>query len=77
MADIPADGQSPSGLKIAPKIPGEIINIVGTAVGIFVAVFAGSALAERLPPSAWNTAAAYAIPAGLVWLAYRWLVRKL
>lgn len=60
------------------RIPAELFNIVGTAVAVLGVVATGAFLSSVLPdPSPWLTAAAYAAPAGLAFVAYWWVAQKL
>jgi len=69
------DGPRPRG-RIA--IPKEIINIAGTALAIFLAVFLGGLLVSAIPPerqSVWFTAGAFLTPAAAMFALY-WLIAQ-
>jgi hypothetical protein len=71
MADIPASRHDS---KPTP-ITRDLVNILVIAAGLFAIVFIGATITQSFAnPSVWVTAAAYGVPAGLIWLAYRWLV---
>ena len=74
MADIPAHQPSSN-----PRAIGrDIVNILVVAAGLFAIVAIGSAVTQAIAmPSVWITAAAYGVPALVVWLAYRWLVDRI
>ena len=60
------------------QVPKELINIVGTALAIFVAVFLGSLLVSVIPAdrqSAWVTAGAFLTPAATMFALY-WLIAQ-
>lgn len=74
MADIPAQRHDAKPASISR----DIVNILVIAAGLFAIVAIGATITQSFAnPSVWVTAAAYGVPAGLVWLAYRWIVDQL
>lgn len=64
--------------RTTPKLPSEVVNIVGTSAALAAVVAAGSGIVALLPePSAWEFAAAYLAPGSLAFLAYWWIAQKL
>jgi len=61
------------------NLPREAVNIVGTALGIFVTVAAGATISQALPadPSPWLFAGCYAAPAAAVFAIYWYVAQKL
>jgi membrane protein DedA with SNARE-associated domain len=56
----------------------EVINIVGTALAVFLAVFMGSLLVSVIPPereSVWFTAGAFLTPGAAMFALY-WLIAQ-
>ncbi len=60
-------------------VPREAINIIGTALAIFVTVAAGASIAQLLPadPSPWLFAGSYAAPGAAVFAIYWYIAQKL
>lgn len=75
MSDISNRGHAP----LLKSIPREAINIIGTAIGIFVTVAAGASIAQLLPadPSPWLFAGSYAAPGAAVFAIYWYIAQKL
>ena len=61
------------------SVPREVVNIVGTALAIFLTVLIGSTIAAALPtePSPWLFAGCYAAPAAVMFAIYWFVAQKL
>ena len=61
------------------SLPREVLNIVGTALAIFLTVMIGSTITMILPedPSPWLFAGSYAAPAAVMFAIYWYIAQKL
>ncbi|WP_374570386.1 hypothetical protein [Phenylobacterium sp.] len=66
-------------LQLFRSLPRELINIMGTALAIFLTVLIGSTIAAALPsnPSPWLFAGCYAAPAAVMFALYWYVAQKL
>ena len=66
-------------VALVRSVPRELINILGTALGIFLTVMVGGFLASALPddPSPWLFAGCYVAPAAACFAIYWFIAQKL
>jgi hypothetical protein len=70
---------TPAEPRPAPRsrIPPELINMGGTAVGILAVVAAGAGLTQIAPQGVWFTAVSYGLPAAIAFGVYCLVARRI